>query len=370
MDLQLISDSQKSDYNKVVTHVMQSWEWGEFRKSLGIPVLRYGIFEKGKLKTAFCLTLHKIPLTNQNVGYLPKGPFPNSDLADALKKIGQDNNCAFIKIEPNISVIPAHAGIQKTESTWIPDKQSLRPDGLQVRDDKHKISNLFHKSPKPLFTKHNFVIDLTKSEEELLKLMSQKTRYNIKVAQKHNVKVEERTDDAAFRVYLRLYFETTKRQGYHGHNENYHQQVWDTLKSAGMAQLLIAFYQQPGTKNQVPLTAWMLLNFNDTLYYPYGGSSIAHREVMSNNLVAWEAIKLGKKLGLKEFDMWGALGPDADPKDSWIGFHNFKKGYGGELVEYIGTYDLILNWPVYLLFTFIDKLMPLKVFLLKILKSD
>lgn len=331
MDLRGIIDppagGQKSQYNNLVSHVIQSWEWGEFRKSLGIPVLRYGIYHAGKLSKAFQLTLHKIPFTNKFVGYLPKGPAPDKELAEALKKIGKDNNCAFIKIEPN------------TENS--------------------ELSKNFIKSPKPLFTKFNFIVNLTKSEEELLENMHPKTRYNIRVAQKHGVKVEERIDDKAFEIYLKLYFETTQRQGYHGHNEHYHRQVWNTLKNACMARLLIAFYEDK------PLTAWMLLNFKDTLYYPYGGSSKIHPEVMANNLVAWEAIKLGQKLKLKNFDMWGALDPDASKDESWFGFHKFKQGYGGKLIEYIGTYDLVFNWPLYLFFTLIDKMAPLKFFLLK-----
>jgi lipid II:glycine glycyltransferase (peptidoglycan interpeptide bridge formation enzyme) len=78
----------------------------------------------------------------------------------------------------------------------------------------------------------------------------------------------------------------------------------------------------------------MLLNFKDTLYYPYGGSSKIHPEVMANNLICWEAIKLGKKLGLKKFDMWGALGPNPSPSDPWYGFHRFKAGYGGKHIEF------------------------------------
>ncbi len=333
MNIRPITEKQKAAYNKLVTHVIQSWQWGEFRESLGIPLLRYGLYKAGKLTKAFQLTLHKIPFTNQYVGYLPKGPFPDKDLAEALKKIGRENNCAFIKIEPDI-LLPT---------------------------TNYQLPTTLIKSPKPLFTKYNFILDLTKSEEELLKNMHPKTRYNIRVAEKHGVKVEERTDDKAFEIYLKLYFETTKRQGYHGHNKYYHQKVWQTLKDANMARLLIAYYKGE------PITAWMLLNFKDTLYYPYGGSSLAHREVMANNLIAWQAIRLGKKLGLKEFDMWGALGPNADSKDPWFGFHKFKQGYGGQLVEYIGTYDLVFNWPLYWMFTIIDKLTPLKIFLLKLL---
>lgn len=331
MDLAPISYKQKTQYNKLVTHIIQSWQWGEARKALGITVLRYGLFEKGKLIKAFQITLHKIPFTKKFVGYFPKGPLPDKEMSEALKKIGKEHDCAFIKLEPNI----------------------------EIENCKLKIENSFRISPKPLFTKYNFLLDITKTEDELLKNMHPKTRYNIRVAQKHKVKVEERTDDEAFKIYLKLYFETTKRQGYHGHNENYHRKIWENLKQTNMARILIASY------NGEPLTAWMLFNFKDTLYYPYGGSSKSHPEVMSNNLICWEAIKLGKRLKLKNFDMWGALGPNANPSDPWYGFHKFKLGYGGKLVEYIGAFDYVLNWPIYILFTLVDKLMPLKIFLLK-----
>lgn len=347
MDLRPISEKQKSQYNKLVTHVMQSWQWGEFRESLGTPLLRFGLFDNGKLKVAFQLTLHQIPLTKKYVGYLPKGPFPDKNLADALLKIAKENNCAFIKLEPNIE---KHSVI----SSQLSDKQSF-------------LSNKFKKAAKTLFTKHNFELDLNQSEDRILSQMHPKTRYNIKVAIKHGVKVEERLDDKAFEDYLNLYFDTTKRQNYHGHNRFYHKKVWEILKKNNMVRLLIAYYQLPDTSHPIPVTAWLLINFKDTLYYPYGGSSMQYRNVMANNLVAWEAIKLGQKLKLKKFDMWGALGENPDPKDPWIGFHNFKKGYGGRLVEFIGTYDLILDWPIYYLFNIVDKLTPVKVFLLRVL---
>ncbi|MBI2600608.1 peptidoglycan bridge formation glycyltransferase FemA/FemB family protein [Candidatus Daviesbacteria bacterium] len=346
MDLKSLSEKDRKSYNLVITHVMQSWEWGEARISLGTPLERYGLSRNGKLVKAFQITFHKIPFVNQSVGYLPKGPFPDKDLADALIKIAKDKNCAFIKIEPNIEM---------DNRQWAMDKKRNQNSQFSI------VNSQFIKSPKPLFTKYNFVLSLDKTEGELFKNLHSKTRYNVRLAQKRGVVVEERMDDKAFDMYLKLYFDTTKRQNYHGHNTSYHKQIWDTLKKAGMARLLIGFY-----KNK-PLTAWMLLNFKDTLFYPYGGSSTEYKEVMSNNLVAWEAIRLGKKLNLKQFDMWGALGPSADSKDPWYGFHRFKQGYGGELVEYIGTYDLVLNWPLYWLFTFVDKLTPVKVFLLKLL---
>ncbi len=335
MDLKVLDDSYKTSYNKLVTHPIQSWEWGEFRKSIGTKLIRYGLFEGNQLKVAFHLTFHPIPLLNQSIGYLPKGPMINQYLYLALKQIGQDNQCLFIKVEPNIKITDHHDTI-----------------------DSH-----FKPSPKPYFTKYNFVVNLDDSEEELLKSFDSKTRYNIKVAQKHNVKIEISDSDSAFQTYLDLYFATTARQGYFGHDRNYHSQVWQTLKQAGMAKLLIASFEDE------PLTAWMLINFHDSLYYPYGGSSLAHRQVMANNLVAWEAIKFGKSLKLKYFDMWGAAhSPNPDKNDPHYGFHRFKQGYSGELVEYLGTYDLIFNGPLYQIISRLDKLTKLKSILLKLFR--
>lgn len=338
MDLQEITDEDKKEYNRSVTHVIQSFEWGEFRKKLGLPVLRYSIKKNGKMLKAFQITLHKIPFTSYFVGYLPKGPSPDKELAASLSKIAKERKIAFIKVEPNV--------------------------------EKLQIDSGFIPSPKPLFTKYNFILDLTKSEQDLLKAMHTKTRYNINLAKRKEVEVEERLDDQAFEIYLSLYFQTTKRQGYFGHNKDYHRKVWETLKEAKMARLLLAFYKHSlpsGEVKKTPVVAWMLLNFKDTLYYPYGGSSILYKEVMASNLVCWEAIRLGKKLGFKTFDMWGALGPNANPKDPWFGFHRFKQGYGGKLVEYLGSFDIVFNKPLYLIFTKIDQITKLKVLLLKLL---
>src|SRR5713226_3687314 len=102
MDLREITDKEKKIYNSLVTHVMQSWEWGQARKALGTHLKRYGIYQKDKLTVAFQLSFHPIPFTKSFVGYLPKGPLPDKRLADALVQIGHKEHCAFIKVEPNI----------------------------------------------------------------------------------------------------------------------------------------------------------------------------------------------------------------------------------------------------------------------------
>ena len=324
-----VEENEKNLYNKTVNHIVQSWEWGEFRRKTGLDLVRMGHFEGQKLISAYQLTFHSLPFFPQTIGYFPKGPMPDKKMIETLKEVAKAKNAAYIKLEPNV-ILPTGQTVSNIQGNF-------KKLGLIV-------------SNKSLFTKYNFLIDLTKSETQLLSAMHPKTRYNINLAQRYGVEVNESTDEIDFDIYLKLYFETTRRQKYFGHTPQYHKFVWQTLASTNMARVLIARYRN------VPLVAWMLFNFKDTLYYPYGGSSVEHKEVMASNLIAWEAMRWGKKMGLKIFDMWGALAPDASERDPWYGFHRFKAGYGPVHVEYIGTYDLILKNALYKSLNFADRL--------------
>ena len=330
-----VGESKKDEYNTIVNHPLQSYEWGEFRKKTGVKVIRRGLVRNNKIVDGFTLTLHKIPRTKLYIGYLPKGNQPTQELIDELKRIGKENNCIFIQLEPNV----------RNDQSSVIGYKSLRP------------------AAHPLFTKYTFVIDLKKSEQELLATMHQKTRYNIRVAEKHKVKVVEDNSKESFEHYLKLMLETTSRQGFYAHTPSYHRHLFETLANSQRPtanslsyHLLNATYVPPATRHPQTLTSWVLFVFKDTIYYPYGASSREYREVMASNLIMWEAIKFGKKLGLKYFDMWGALGPEPDKNDPWYGFHRFKEGYGGELVEFVGSYDLVINPALYEIYKVADKL--------------
>ncbi len=316
---------------KTVIHPLQSPEWGEFRKKTGVKVVT---------SEGLQLTIHRIPHLPWTIGYLPKGPLPTSKMLSKLAKIGREENCIFIQLEP--AVIKTH------NSELITHNLGLRP------------------AARPLFTKNTFQLDLTQSEEELLKNMHPKTRYNIRVAQKHGVEVTEDNSDKAFETYLKLTRETTTRQKFYAHNEEYHQKMWQALKPTGIAHLLLAYYS-PKTSNlkPIPLVAWIVFIYDGVLYYPYGASSDKYREVMASNLMMWEAIKFGKRMSCHTFDMWGSLGPNPDKNDPWYGFHRFKEGYGGKLVEFMGSFDLVINPFPYQFYKITDKLRWLFLHLIK-----
>ncbi|MCL4353829.1 peptidoglycan bridge formation glycyltransferase FemA/FemB family protein [Patescibacteria group bacterium] len=314
--------------NEYAGHPLQSLEWGKFRQKTKVKVIR---------QNGWQITIHKIPHTPWAIGYFPKGPPPDKEMLKHLIRIGKDNHCIFIQLEPNAQ---------------------------KISNFKFQISNLgLRPSFHPLFTKYTFILDLTKSEEELLKNMHPKTRYNIKIAQKHAVTIVEDNSDKAFEEYLKLTKETTKRQGFFAHDEKYHRLMWETLKSQKpdenklTAHLLLAKFRPPKSGiRDLTLAAWILFVYGGTLYYPYGASSDQYRNVMASSLMMWEAIRFGKKLGLKKFDMWGSLGPNPNKEDPWYGFHRFKQGYKAELVEFVGSFDLVINPLLYVILRITDRL--------------
>lgn len=297
---------------KTIPHPLQTPEWAEFRRAWGNEVVttKHGY-----------LTLHRVPFTKYKIGMFIKGPRPTGPMLLELLALGKKYNLIFIKLEPNVKKDNKTIGVLK--------KYGAVPG-------------------KTLFTPTTFWIDLTRSEEELLKSFSSKTRYNIRLAQKSGVVVKEDDSDKAFEKYLALTRETVQRQGFYAHTEKYHKLMWKYLYPS-IAHLLTATY-----KGDV-ITTWILFTCGGFLYYPYGASSDRHKNVMANNLVMWEAIKFGKKLGLTTFDLWG--------REEGKGFTKFKEGYNPKVVEFLGTWDLPTSsfyWPYRILETVRWKLLRIK----------
>lgn len=328
MNFEDIESDLSQIYNRSVNHPLQSFEWGQFREKTGIRVIRRGRIENNKIVNPYQITVHQTPGFPYFIGYFPKGELPSEELLNELEQSGKANKLSFIQLEPNVA-----------NGQWS-----------MVND---QLKKSFH----PLFTKYTFILDLTKTEEELLKNMHQKTRYNIRLSEKKGVKVEIDNSDKAFGEYLKLTKKTTERQKFYAHGENYHKLMWETLRSSIVNTNKLQAHLLKATYNKKTLVTYILFTFKNTLYYPYGASSDEHREVMASSGAMWEAIKFGKALGLKKFDMWGAANvPDPKPSNEYFGFHRFKEGFGATLTEFVGSYDLVINPLNYRILTVADKL--------------
>jgi lipid II:glycine glycyltransferase (peptidoglycan interpeptide bridge formation enzyme) len=304
------------------------------------------------------MTIHPLPFTGYSIGYIPKSTPPSKEFLTYLKSYAQEHKLIFVKLEPNVL------------------------SNSEIENCKLGIVSSLH----PLFTPWNQLLDITLPEDDLLKNMHPKTRYNIRLAEKKGVHVHEMTTEEGYQIFEKLYFETCERQKYRGHTRVYHRNIWKTLGDpssgkvspsyqegdgrgnldiqplpppirrtplpvGGMdrlsleSRILIAFYKD------IPLAVYQLWHFKDALYYVYGGSSEEYKNVMAANLLMWETIKFGRKLGCKTLDMWGSLPPEYDLKDPWAGFTKFKHGYGTKFVEYAGSYDLVVNPLLYRLYS-------------------
>lgn len=310
----------QKEWDEIADHPLQSWAWGEARKKMGIEVCRIIGMENDTITAVYQMTFHKIPFTSFTIGYLPRTKLFTSDFIQFVKNIGEKQHAILITCEPYV---------EKTAET--------------EKEMKKLINAEFRKSKTPLFPSWTQMIDLTPSEEELLQMCKPKTRYNILLAKKKGVQVFNETNSSGLKSFISLYFETCGRQHYKGHTKKYHEIIFTTLKN--IAHILIARY------DGIALASYELFLWKDTLYYPYGGSSSTKRNYMASNLLLWEAMLFGKRQGAKIFDLWGSLPPLTQNNDAgWAGFTRFKEGYNARYVEFVGSYDIIINAQLYNLY--------------------
>ncbi|HZZ99248.1 MAG TPA: peptidoglycan bridge formation glycyltransferase FemA/FemB family protein [Candidatus Paceibacterota bacterium] len=285
-----------------MTSFLQSKEWLGFQASLGNKTWR---FDNGKIK-ANIIKL-SLPLRH-SVLYIPHGPEIDFNaitgsishelgaFAKHLKDLAKAERAMFVKIEP------------------LDDK---------VPEQMHQFG--FKKSKKEYQPHRTVIVDLEKSEDELLAAMHHKTRYNIKVAERHGLKLVFRKDIDAFWKLLR---HTAKHDNFFTHTKEY----YDKLCSTPGLMAETAFIEHDGN----PIAGAIWLAYGDTAYYLHGAMDrdSKYKPMMAPHLLHWELMKTAKQYGMKHYDFWGI---DAA---KWPGITRFKLGFGGRQVEYSGAFDL------------------------------
>lgn len=287
-------------------HIVQSPVWEKFKQFFGTPTIRVG---------GVLYTKHAIPFTGKFYAYCPKvDPFQIN--FENLKSSLKTEKCIAINFDvPNVLIDSSQA----SEAQQIFNHAGCEP------------------SPKSTFTQYNFLLDISRSEEEILAGMHPKHRYNIKLAQKKGVEVREALDLDDLDVFYNLILQTAQRQNFFIHPYDYYRKMWEILGSEGFAKIFIASFQGKD------LASWMFFIYDGVIYYPYGGSLLQDKDLHASNLLGWEGILLGKKMGCQVFDMWGACSNVNDTSDPYWGFSNFKQKFGARHVQYIPSQDLVLD---------------------------
>lgn len=321
--MQIINITDKRQLNDFIgsqtkSQFLQSWQWGEFQKEVSGTVWRIGVIEDdGRLLASAKLVKKQLPM-GRSYFYCGRGPVMGdtkrsalimNELFKTIKDFAVEEGAMFLRFEP-ISE-------------------------FKISDFNFSISQTIDVQPS-----QTLILDLTKSEEEVLQGMHQKTRYNIRLAEKKGVKIIEAGADR-FEEFWQLLASTGDRDNFNLHGRSYYQAMLKTDNS--FVKLLFAEY-----KGKL-LTGNLVVFFGDTATYIHGGSSNENREVMAPYALQWHTIKLAKQAGFKYYDFHGI------DEIKWPGVTRFKMGYGGQIVKYPGTFDLVYDDAWYSIYKMIRK---------------
>ncbi len=330
-------------------HFLQTYEWGQVKAKYGWEPIYLVWDREGKMKeakdisnlssfafypSAAALVLKRQVIRNGfaarlSILYSPKGPLLDwkneplrSRVLDDLQSFAKKQGAIFLKMDPDVTL---GTGIPKSEEDVI--NYHGRAVSLLVRRKGWKYS------ADQIQFKNTVLIDLNPSEEEMLARMKQKTRYNVRLAEKKGVMLRVGTKDDLSMLY-KMYAETSVRDGFVIRDEKYYKTVWNLFMDSSEPSCEPLIAEVDGG----PVAAIFVFYFAGRAYYVYGMSRDAHREKMPTYLLQWEAMKRAKAKGCTVYDLWGA--PDVfDESDSMWGVYRFKEGLGGQVVRTLGAWD-------------------------------
>ena len=301
-------------------HLLQTAEWGELKSAFGWKPVR---IVSGTVGVQ--ILFRKFPL-GYTVGYIPKPVMSGQLLVNNLSvwqevdSICKRHHAIFLKLEPD---------------RWQGEAPS------SITNDSSLIT-----SPHNIQPPRTIVVDIRGPEEETLSRMKQKTRYNIRLAEKKGVTVRTWNDIESFHKMILL---TGSRDRFGVHSLEYYKRAYDLLHPRQMAELLLAEYEGK------PLAALFVARNGNRAYYLYGASTDEERNRMPTYLLQWEAMKWAKACGCEQYDLWGV--PDEEEEtleanfekrqDGLWGVYRFKRGFGGELKRAVQALDRVYNPLLY-----------------------
>ena len=331
---------------------LQSDEWRKFQESVGrktyniscpLPSYGHSLPQAGERGSYFWANVieHKLPIVGKYF-YIPRGPIlenqnGNTEIKDCINELidlAKSNKAGWIRIEPT-------------------NEEVLK----LIKDN---INYKIAKAPHDMQPKEILVMDIAKPEEEILAGMKQKTRYNIRLAEKKGVKIIE--DRKYMNDFIQLTKIMAKRQKIAVHPEEYYRKMLEVIPN-DILKLYIAEY-----RNRV-IAANLVVFYGNTCTYLHGASDDSFRNVMAPHLLQWKQIQDAKKAGCVRYDFGGVkIQPRPAPSlarreikggvNSWVGITRFKLGFAPNVkpIEFPGSYDIIISPFWYSLYRFIQRL--------------
>lgn len=315
--------------------LLQTTAWARLKNHFGWRSRRVWLRRDGRLVAGAQLLFRSAALGLLRVGYIPHGPLVDwqdeeqaAVLLNQIDLAAYEHGAGLLKMEPLLwqeEMGPAEWAALCARLGCLSNSDTIQP-------------------PRTL------VIDLRPSEEEILAAMKQKTRYNVRLAEKKGITVREGTaaDLPTFNQMMQI---TSQRDHFGVHSPTYYRLAYE-LFAPRQAALLIAEYEGR------PLASLMAFACGRRAAYLYGASSNEDRERMPTYAAQWAAIQWARRKGCTEYDLWGVPDlPEAeleanfnDRPDGLWGVYRFKRGFGGRLQRTVGAADRVYNKLVYWLY--------------------
>lgn len=304
-------------------HFLQLAEWGEQKAAYGWSVDRVALLDDGEIIAGAQLLFRALPMNVSKLAYLPYGAYVTDDaqwddLLSAIHGCAKRNGAAFLKWEPGFRFEHNLAG-------WG-----------------------FEDSPQRIQPPSTIMIDITGDDDTIQGRMNTSTRRNIRKAYKNDIHYYEASPDDLAK-FTRMMEITGERNDFGVHTPDYYKLMYDLLVPEH-AVLILAEHEGD------TLAANLVVSVGDTAVYLEGASSSKKRNLMASYGVQWEAIQWAQKRGCHWYDMWGIPDEDEatledqflDRSDGLWGVYRFKRGWGGEVMRSVGTWDYVYNPLIYM----------------------
>lgn len=315
--------------------ILQTTNWARLKGRFGWTSERVWVRREGRLVAGAQVLFRAAALGMVRIGYIPHGP---------LVDWQDDEQIAVLLNQLDFAAYNHRAGLVKVEPLlW---QSEMSPEQWRALCNRHGLAPDADTIQPP----RTLVVDLRPDEEQILRNMKQKTRYNVHLAERKDVTVRQGTaaDISTFNGLMAI---TGQRDDFGVHEPRYYEAAY-RLFAPEQAALFIAEYE--GT----PLAAIMVFAHGSRAAYLYGASSDEERQRMPAYALQWAAMRWAKARGCTEYDLWGV--PDAreealeaaftERSDGLWGVYRFKRGFGGELKRTVGAADRVHSRLLYRLY--------------------
>lgn len=297
--------------------LFQSGIWGGVKRSWSWRAIIYR--RDGRIEGGMSILLRRIPGTPWKLAYAPRGLVCDAhdcqalqELTEGVRILGRREHVCLLKLDPDIPIDDELFRDTMSELGYRLLPESWEFDRIQPQ--------------------HLARIDLRgKDRETVLKDMKQKTRYNIRLAERNGVEVRI-CGQEALKEFCALMNVTGVRDGFAVRPCCYFDGM---LRALGdHARLYLAYYEGK------PLAGAIAATFGNKTWYLYGASADEYRDKMANYLLQWNMIQWAIDRGCDWYDFRGVSGGQAENKTK--GLLRFKSGFGAQIYSLVGEYELLL----------------------------